>query len=868
MSIASVVIKFSADLKQFSTSMQNASRSIKKMGEKLQKVGTTLSVGVTAPFVGFSAVVSKSFADFEAELSKISGLVGISVEEVNRMGEGAEEMASKYGVSAQSAAEALFYVTSAGLRGSDAMSVLEQSLKGSAIGLGKIKTIADLSTSAMNAYGSSVLSAGEATDILTTTVKEGKLDASELSDSMDSVIPLASAMGVRFSEVGATFAALSRTGTDASEAATQLKGILASLLKPAKESEDALEGMGLSSQYIRDVIKNDGLLAALELLKKKFAGNASATAAVFGNVRALSGVLDLMGANIQVTRDIFKSMNNTLGSTDKAFKGTALTVKFRYNVAVESLKNSFIDLGKIFSTVFLPLIEWLSKKITVVIKGFNGLDESTKKIIVVISALVAAIGPLLVALGFMMTTVVPGLITVFASLNAVLLANPLGLFIGVVAAVSAAALVFTSNLKGVTNATEEWVDVNKKATESVAKEKAEIERNLIVAKDEKRSKEERLKAINNLKNTYPDYLSNLSLENINTEKTVEATEKLNKALLTKAKVQAAQEKLVDIQKRLLDLQLGQNEAINPTVWQTLGSAVKSFGNITSFHISQGKAIVENYKEEESALNDLQKQLVSFISDNKEYVATKKKVIEIDSKANEVKSIKKGVDILADRRNEDGEIKLIPKIEIAENILEQKEKIKGGLNEVKNTFKEYSVDISETIENTTTGILGRFGEMITGLFTGSLRMSDVASMLLQTIGDLAIQLGKAAIKIGVGMMAIKMAFTNPLTAIAAGVALVALGSLIKGIATKFSGGMSSDRPFAKGGIVYGPTRALIGEYAGASTNPEVVAPLDRLKSLINPASQSVNVVLSGELTARADKLQVLLSNHQKRKSRLT
>ena len=38
-------------------------------------------------------------------------------------------------------------------------------------------------------------------------------------------------------------------------------------------------------------------------------------------------------------------------------------------------------------------------------------------------------------------------------------------------------------------------------------------------------------------------------------------------------------------------------------------------------------------------------------------------------------------------------------------------------------------------------------------------------------------------------------------------------------------------FANGGIAYGPTLGLFGEYAGASNNPEVVAPLDRLKSLI-------------------------------------
>ena len=41
------------------------------------------------------------------------------------------------------------------------------------------------------------------------------------------------------------------------------------------------------------------------------------------------------------------------------------------------------------------------------------------------------------------------------------------------------------------------------------------------------------------------------------------------------------------------------------------------------------------------------------------------------------------------------------------------------------------------------------------------------------------------------------------------------------------------PFANGGVVSGPTFALVGEYAGASNNPEVIAPLDKLRSMIQP-----------------------------------
>jgi hypothetical protein len=38
-------------------------------------------------------------------------------------------------------------------------------------------------------------------------------------------------------------------------------------------------------------------------------------------------------------------------------------------------------------------------------------------------------------------------------------------------------------------------------------------------------------------------------------------------------------------------------------------------------------------------------------------------------------------------------------------------------------------------------------------------------------------------------------------------------------------------FASGGLVYGPTLGLMGEYGGASSNPEVIAPLNRLRAIL-------------------------------------
>ena len=46
--------------------------------------------------------------------------------------------------------------------------------------------------------------------------------------------------------------------------------------------------------------------------------------------------------------------------------------------------------------------------------------------------------------------------------------------------------------------------------------------------------------------------------------------------------------------------------------------------------------------------------------------------------------------------------------------------------------------------------------------------------------------------------------------------------------------------AEGGIISGPTMALMGEYSGVKSNPEVVAPLSKLKTMIGGGSQKVEV----------------------------
>jgi len=335
-----------ANTAQFDASMRRAQTTAGRFTAKAGAVAKAASGPLTLGLIGAGAAAVKSAVQFDDSMTKIESLVGIAGSEVDKMKDSVRALSGETAQAPAQLADAMFFIQSAGLRGAVAMETLEASAKAASVGLGEVEQIADLATSALNAYGEENISAVDATDVLTAAVREGKLEAAELSTSMGRVLPIASAMGVQFHEVGAAFAALSRTGTNAAEAATQVRGILSSLLRPTKQAEEALTDMGLSSEGLRRQIQEEGLLATLQTLAEEFDGNAAASASVFGNVRALSGVMDLMGANVATTEQIFANMADTTGTLDEAFGIVSDTAGFKFRQAIADVQEALVSIGQ------------------------------------------------------------------------------------------------------------------------------------------------------------------------------------------------------------------------------------------------------------------------------------------------------------------------------------------------------------------------------------------------------------------------------------------------------------------------------------------------------------------------------------------
>lgn len=451
--------------------MQSAGESIKNVGENLTKY-------ITLPLAAATTAVFKFGKDFESELSKVVGLVGVSQKQVNEWGTEILEMAPKLGKAPRELADALFFITSAGIKGAEAMDVLEMSAKGSAAGLGETKTIADLVTSAMNAYGKENLSAAQAVDIVTMAVRQGKAEASELASSMGQVLPLASEMGVTFDQVAATQAAMTKTGTGAAEAATQLKSILAGMIKPSKQAEEQLKAMGTSSAEMRKSIREKGLLNALMDLKdltNKYGEEAMAR--VYPNIRALMGVLDLMGANLEDNKKVFSEVTNSTGTLDDAFKSASQTLDFKWNQAISKVQATAISFFDILKARLMPVLERFISILDWVAKKFQSLSPSIQNIILLIAGIAAIIGPAMVVLGTLIAGVgsaIAGLGTVISVVSAVIgtvgvpvfaaIAGIIAVVIGVIAGLVASfVLLWKTNEDFRNKVTETWNSIKTNA---------------------------------------------------------------------------------------------------------------------------------------------------------------------------------------------------------------------------------------------------------------------------------------------------------------------------------------------------------------------------------------------------------------------
>ena len=758
-------IEITGNAQGLTNAISTAEGKLKSFGSKLQRVGGNLTRSLTLPLVAIGGAATKMAFDFDKSMTMIKSLVGVAGDEVDAMGETAKQMALDTGKSATEAADALFFITSAGLRGDEAMQTLEASLKAAAVGLGETKTIADLATSAMNAYGSDTLSASAATDILATAVREGKLEASELAGSMGGVIPIASNLGVEFHEVAGAMAAMSRTGTNASEGATQLNAILSSIAKPTEQSITAFERMGLTTDDLQKSLAEDGLMNTLVLLKNRLDSTGLSFTDIVPNIRAWKGVLDLTGAGMETNIGIMKSLENHLGATDRMFKINAKTASFKFNKSLNEMKGSLLEVGLVLLEMLVPVVTKLANFLREASDSFKNLDDGTKRFIITIGGVVAAVGPMLLFIGKIVSVfgqlapLLPVIATGFRLLTAAMMANPIIAVATAIVALGTAIYAYTQSQK---DALAEVNTMDEVETALAEKRKKFLEESAKLA----------------------DGYGGKTRENVR---------------VLQDEIRALEDK-----KRALEAIA---QTTTPTTAPTGGGGAPSTDATTSANTSN--RAIQSVASSLTQLGAVQignplEGLTNAVVANSETINT---------------SLKSNVDQLA--------------------YLQETAFLVGG-------------EVANAMYNLAAGAIGALGLAENGLegFIGGLL--QVAAQAISAFLGQAIAAAIAGANIAASFTGAAAIFTQP----------AFMASMVGGVLAAFA----AIPKFADGGIVSGPTMGLMGEYPGAKSNPEVIAPLNKLQSMIGDKGPS-NVNVGGEFVMRGSDLVVVLDRANKNRNRL-
>lgn len=818
--------------------MDSVQRSLKTVGKQMTKVGKQMSIGVTAPIVALGAASVKTFADFEQALAKVQAVSGATAAQMEALRKNAEDLGGSTRFAASQVAELQLNYSKLGLSPEQILEATEATLALAQAADEDLAEAATVAASTVSGFNMSVSETTRVTDVMAASFSSSALDLRKFQTAMAVLGPVANSVGRSLEESTGMLSVLVDAGLDASTAGTGLRNIFLDLASKGMTLEEALEAIATSSNQSK---------TAMDLFGKRGAT-----------------VATVLANNIDRARDLTKAYENSAGAAKDMAGIMDNTLQGSFFALQSAVESAAIAIGDVLA----PHIRRIATFSANLISKFKDLSHQTRTTIVVIGALAAAIGPLLLSLGFLATNVIPGLITSFGYLRAAMLAMPGAALVAGLTAIATALAIFTRRTSEATAVSRALGDVRKQAATIVSEERAQLDSLLKVAQDETRNKEDREKAIKRLNAISPEYLENLELETINQKETTTAVESYIAALDKKALAQAAMTKKSELYAKRIEKEMEELSAVpgflsSDGIWAALGVESRTFRGLDDLNNYLEENIKKGAMSAEAA--DAMRAAYQPLIDSRQkdldlidaQISALDKYIDVSSKATAAQI--ESADVIVNPAGGRAQVRQVtdpsftgeglaissPLDYLEKKLPDQAEMILGTLKEFDKNIVDVSAGLNNALQSAAVNAAQFIGDFVSNLMSGQASASDAFKGLLMIVASFMENLGQAMIAAGVASEAFKNLFASGIGAIVAGTALIALSkvvaNILKGGPEGNSSGSQRRMPaLAAGGIAYGPTTALIGEYAGARANPEVIAPLDKLKSMIADSSSGGTV----------------------------
>lgn len=384
-------------LKFGKTSIEEYTEKVQKAGEKVKDAGSGMTKKVTAPILAAGAASAKMAMDFEDSMAKVSTIADATEVPMDEMQKAILDLSNQTGISSEEIAQNVYDSISAGQKTGDAVNFVSNSTKLAKAGFADAGAALDVLTTIMNAYGLKASEVTNVSDMLIQTQNLGKTTVADLASSMGKVIPTANAYGVSLDELCAGYAIMTANGVATAESTTYMNGMLNELGKSGTNVSKTLkEKTGKTFKELMD--SGMSLSDVLKIISDAATENNKSFGDMWSSSEAGKAGMILLGDSAENFNGVLEQMQNSAGATNTAFEKLD-TNSTKIKKATNELKNDAIDLGTTLMEELAPIIENIAEKISQFTEWFNGLSESEKQMIIQIGLIVAAIGPLLIVLG-------------------------------------------------------------------------------------------------------------------------------------------------------------------------------------------------------------------------------------------------------------------------------------------------------------------------------------------------------------------------------------------------------------------------------------------------------------------------------------
>lgn len=395
---------------KFGANMQSA-------GKKLTSAGSTLTKSVTVPIVGLGTAAIKTSSDFESAMSKVSAISGATGTNLDKLNKKAQEMGSKTKFSATEAANAFEYMAMAGWKTEDMLDGIEGIMNLAAASGEDLATTSDIVTDALTAFGLSAKDSGHFADVLAKASSSANTNVSMLGESFKYVAPVAGALGYSAEDTAIALGLMANAGIKGSQAGTALRGSISRLVKPTDDAAAMMDKYGISLTNADGTMKPLG--EVMNNLREKLGGlseaeQAQAAATLFGQ-EAMSGMLAIINAS----DSDYQSLTDSIYNADGAAQQMADTMLNNLSGQLTLLKSALEGLAIQFGEILMPYIKQFVGWLQSLVQKLQEMTPEQKEQIVKWAAFAAAIGPVLVVVGKLVTGI-GGVISAFGKIPAII----------------------------------------------------------------------------------------------------------------------------------------------------------------------------------------------------------------------------------------------------------------------------------------------------------------------------------------------------------------------------------------------------------------------------------------------------------------